>query len=70
MKKPQVADSFGKGTHDAKPGELEGIAHSFLRDARAHLYNAKDALVTLDRVEEYIIGLYIKGITKVMERFE
>lgn len=69
MKKLQVANSFGKGTHDAKPGELEGIAHSFLHDARAFLNNARDVCVTLDRAEEHIIGVYIKGITRIMENF-
>ena len=42
--KPQVADAFGKGTHDALPGELRRIAVSDTHTARGYLLSAISAL--------------------------
>ena len=37
---PQIADMWGKGTHDAKPGELEAVVASNLHNSIAYLHRA------------------------------
>lgn len=37
---PQVADIWGKGTHDARPGELESLLSSEIHGALARLVQA------------------------------
>lgn len=51
MKKiPQIADAFGYGTHDAKPGELEGIIREGASIAQGYALRALEVTRDLDRV--------------------
>lgn len=51
MKKiPQIADAFGYGTHDAKPGELEGIIREGASEAQSHAFRALEATRDLGKL--------------------
>lgn len=68
---PQVADAFGKGSHDAQPGELKRLAASRIHDARCWLVEASKMLKSADSEQTgvvFIIGSCIDSLTRALEK--